>query len=149
MKATFANTDNILWPGLSVSTRLLLDTLKDVIVVPVDAVQRGPNGLYAWVVGKDDKVEMRDIKVAQEGEKMSVVTEGLSPGESVVIEGQYRLKEGALVRATPAPTPTPSPAEAPLDPPSPDEAAGAAPAPPPTATPAPSAPAAAPAAKAP
>src|ERR1700722_11827855 len=124
MKATFANTDNILWPGLSVSTRLLLDTLKDVVVVPVDAVQRGPNGLYAWVVGKDDTVKMRDIKVAQEGEKMSVVTQGLSPGESVVIEGQERLKQGALVRATPAPTPTPSSGgPPPPDAPSPDEAA--------------------------
>ena len=136
MKATFANTDNILWPGLSVSTRLLLDTLKDVIVVPVDAVQRGPNGLYAWVVGKDDKVKMRDIKVAQEGEKMSVVTQGLTPDDSVVIEGQYRLKEGALVRATPAPTPTPTPTGAPLDTISPAEAAEAAPTAP---TPSPSA----------
>ncbi len=155
MKATFANTDNILWPGLSVSTRLLLDTLKDVIVVPVDAVQRGPNGLYAWILGKDDKVEMRDIKVAQEGEKISVVTEGLLPGESVVIEGQYRLKEGALVRATLAPTPTPSPAEAPPDGSSPDEPAAAPPAPSATPTPTPSPPPAAfpsaapPAAKAP
>jgi membrane fusion protein, multidrug efflux system len=42
MKATFANTDNVLWPGLSVSTRLLIDTLKQVVVVPEDAVQRGP-----------------------------------------------------------------------------------------------------------
>jgi membrane fusion protein, multidrug efflux system len=137
MKATFANADNILWPGLSVSTRLLLNTLKDVIVVPVDAVQRGPNGLYAWVVGKDDKVAMRDIKVAQEGEKMSVVTQGLSPGESVVIEGQERLKQGALVQPTPAPTPTPSPAGPPPDAPSPDEAASAAPAPPPAPSPPP------------
>jgi multidrug efflux system membrane fusion protein len=137
MKSTFANTDNILWPGLSVSTRLLLDTLKDVIVVPVDAVQRGPNGLYAWVVGKDDKVKMRDIKVAQEGEKMSVVTQGLSPDESVVIEGQSRLKQGALVRATPAPTPTPSPAGPPPDAPSPDEAAADVPASLPTPAPSP------------
>src|SRR5277367_3422283 len=127
MKATFANTDNILWPGLSVSTRLLLDTLKDVIVVPVDAVQRGPNGLYAWVVGKDDKVGMRDIKVAQEGEKMSVVTQGLSPDESVVVEGQSRLKQGALVQPTGAPTPAPSPAKVPPDTISPAEAAEAAP----------------------
>ena len=127
MKATFANTDNILWPGLSVSTRLLLDTLKDVIVVPVDAVQRGPNGLYAWVVGKDDKVGMRDIKVAQEGEKMSVVTQGLSPDENVVTEGQSRLREGALVQPTAAPTPAPSPAKVPPDTISPAEAAEAAP----------------------
>jgi membrane fusion protein, multidrug efflux system len=127
MKATFANADNVLWPGLSVSTRLLLDTLHDVIVVPVDAVQRGPNGLYAYVVGKDDKVKMRDIKVSQEGEQLSVVTQGLSPGENVVTEGQDRLREGALVQPTAAPTPAPSPAKVPPDTISPAEAAEAAP----------------------
>ena len=63
MKATFANTDNVLWPGLSVSTRLLVETLKDVVVVPADAVQRGPMGLYAYVVGDDNKVQIHDIKV--------------------------------------------------------------------------------------
>ena len=56
MKAIFENKDNVLWPGLSVSTRLLVDTLKEVIVIPDDAVQRGPNGLYAFVVGDDNKV---------------------------------------------------------------------------------------------
>ncbi|HEY3720685.1 MAG TPA: efflux RND transporter periplasmic adaptor subunit, partial [Roseiarcus sp.] len=154
MKATFANTDNVLWPGLSVSTRLLLDTLHDVNVVPVDAVQRGPKGLYAYVVGKDDKVEMRDIKVAQEGEQLSVVAQGLSPGESVVTEGQNRLREGALVQPTPAPTPTPTPTGAPPDTTSPAEAPEAAPAAPPmpaaaAAPPPATPPGAAPAAKAP
>jgi multidrug efflux pump subunit AcrA (membrane-fusion protein) len=62
MKATFANTDNVLWPGLSVSTRLLVDTLKQVTVVPEDAVQRGPNGLYAFVIGDGNKAEIRGIK---------------------------------------------------------------------------------------
>jgi membrane fusion protein, multidrug efflux system len=65
MKATFANTDNVLWPGLSVSTRLLIDTLKQATVVPEDAVQRGPNGLYAFVVGNENKVEVRNVKVGQ------------------------------------------------------------------------------------
>ena len=130
--------------GLSVSTRLLLDTLKDVIVVPVDAVQRGPNGLYAYVVGKDDKVTMRDIKVSQEGEQLSVVTQGLSPGENVVTEGQYRLREGALVQPTPAPTPTPTATGPPPDTISPAEAPEAAPAAPPLPAPAPLAAAAAP-----
>jgi multidrug efflux system membrane fusion protein len=104
MKATFANTDNALWPGLSVSTRLLVDTLKNVIVVPQDAVQRGPNGLYAYVVGPGDKVEMRDIKVAQEGDGLSVISQGLTPGQSVVTEGQYRLKEGSVVQPNVATT---------------------------------------------
>ncbi len=124
MKATFAN-DDVLWPGLSVSTRLLVETLKDVIVAPVDAVQRGPNGLYAYVVGAGDKVEMHEIKIAQEGDGLSVVSQGLSPGQNVVTEGQYRLQEGSLVQPAPAATPTatPSPAEvAPAAPPTPAEA---------------------------
>ena len=100
MKATFENTDNVLWPGLSVSTRLLIDTLKQVVVVPEDAVQRGPNGLYAFVVGDDNKVEMRNVKVGQEGNGQSVVLQGLSPGEKVVIAGQYRLQQGAFVQPT-------------------------------------------------
>ena len=102
MKATFANTDNALWPGLSVSTRLLVDTLKHVLVVPQDAVQRGPNGLYAYVVGDGDKVEMHDIKVAQEGDGLSVVSRGLTAGQNVVTEGQYRLQEGSVVQPNPA-----------------------------------------------
>ena len=108
MKATFANTDDALWPGLSVSTRLRVETLKQVIVVPQDAVQRGPAGLYAYVVGSGDKVEMRPIKVGQEGDGLSVVSQGLTPGEAVVTEGQYRLREGSLVQPnSPAATPTP------------------------------------------
>jgi membrane fusion protein, multidrug efflux system len=106
MKATFANTDNVLWPGLSVSTRLLIDTLKQVIVVPEDAVQRGPNGLYSFVVGDDNKIEMRDVKVGQEGNGQSVVLRGLFPGEKVVIAGQYRLQQGVFVQPTDASSPT-------------------------------------------
>jgi multidrug efflux system membrane fusion protein len=106
MKATFANTDSALWPGLSVSTRLLIDTLKQVIIVPEDAVERGPNGLYAFVVGNENKVEMRDVKVGQEGNGQSVILQGLSPGEKVVVAGQYRLQPGAVVQPTDASSPT-------------------------------------------
>jgi membrane fusion protein, multidrug efflux system len=102
MKATFENTDNVLWPGLSVATRLLVDTLKQVVVVPSDAVERGPNGLYAFVVGDDNKVETHDIKVGQEGNGQSVVLQGLSAGQKVVTAGQYRLKQGILVEPTDA-----------------------------------------------
>jgi membrane fusion protein, multidrug efflux system len=100
MKATFENKDNILWPGLSVSTRLLIDTLKQVVIVPEDAVQRGPNGLYAFVVGSDNKAEVRDLKVSREGDGQSVVLQGLSPGETVVTAGQYRLQSGVFVQPT-------------------------------------------------
>ena len=110
LKATFENKDNVLWPGLSVSTRLLADTLKQAMVVSNDAVERGPNGLYAFVINDANKVEMRDIKVSQEGADQSVVTQGLSPGQEVVVGGQYRLQEGSVVDQHDATTPT-SPAK--------------------------------------
>ena len=103
MKATFQNKDNVLWPGLSVSTRLLVDTLKDVIVIPDNAVQRGPNGLYAFVVGDDNKVAGQAIKVSQSGDGESVVEQGLTPGQRVVVAGQYRLQTGSVVQPTEAP----------------------------------------------
>jgi multidrug efflux system membrane fusion protein len=97
MKATFKNEDNALWPGLSVATRLLVDTRKNVPVVPNDAIQHGPNGLYAFVVGKDNKVDKHDIKVGDEGATETIVLEGLASGARVVTSGQYRLTEGAVV----------------------------------------------------
>src|SRR5262245_24933044 len=108
MKATFQNKDDALWPGLSVATRLLVDTRKNVLVAPNDAIQHGPNGLYAFVVEKDNKVEKRDIEVGEEGAAQTVVCKGLAGGDRVVTSGQYRLTEGALVdprNANPSPSP--------------------------------------------
>jgi multidrug efflux system membrane fusion protein len=98
MKAIFENKDNVLWPGLSVATRLLVNTLKDATVIPDNAVQHGPNGLYAFVVGDDDKVAVQAIKVSQSGDGESVVEQGLTPGQRVVVAGQYRLEIGSLVQ---------------------------------------------------
>jgi multidrug efflux system membrane fusion protein len=106
MKATFKNDNDALWPGLSVATRLLVDTRKNVVVAPNDAIQRGPNGLYAFVVGKDDKAEKHDIKVGDEGATQTVVLEGLAGGDRVVTAGQYRLTEGAVVAPRNAPMPS-------------------------------------------
>jgi multidrug efflux system membrane fusion protein len=116
MKATFENADGALWPGLSVATRLLVDTLKQVIVVPDGAVQRGPNGLYAFVVGSDNKVETRDITVGKEGDGQSVVLTGLTAGETVVTAGQYRLVQGSLVQSSAASSATPPAIAAPSAP---------------------------------
>jgi multidrug efflux system membrane fusion protein len=102
MKAVFENKDNVLWPGLSVSTRLLVDTLKQVVVVPDNAVQRGPNGLYAFVVGDDNKVGVQAITVSQSGDGESVVEKGLKPGQKVVVAGQYRLQAGSVVQPSEA-----------------------------------------------
>lgn len=102
MKATFSNEDNALWPGLSVSTRMLVDTLKGVVVVPENAVQHGPKGLYAFVVGSDDKVKQVPIEVGEIGSGKAQILRGVSVGDHVVVEGQYRLQDGTLVRTTPA-----------------------------------------------
>jgi membrane fusion protein, multidrug efflux system len=105
MKATFQNADNALWPGLSVATRLLVDTRKNALVAPTDAIQHGPNGLYVFVVGKDNKVAARDVKVGDESAAQTVVLEGLANGDRVVTAGQYRLTEGAVVDPHNAGTP--------------------------------------------
>jgi membrane fusion protein, multidrug efflux system len=102
MKASFANADQALWPGLSVSTNTLLETLKDVMVVPDAAVQHGPDGLFSFVVGGDNKVAMQPIKVSNTGNGKAVVTGGLSEGQTVVVAGQYRLVTGSVVQATAA-----------------------------------------------
>jgi multidrug efflux system membrane fusion protein len=72
-------------------------------VIPDNAVQRGPNGLYAFVVGDDNKVAVQAIKVSQSGDGESVVEQGLTPGQRVVVTGQYRLEIGSLVQPTEAP----------------------------------------------
>ncbi len=63
LKAVFDNKDHALWPGQSVSTRLLIRTLKDATVVPDDAVQHSTNGLYAYTVNQENKAELHKIKV--------------------------------------------------------------------------------------
>src|SRR5215471_17375328 len=92
MKASFANADNALWPGLSVTTRLLVKTLQDVVVVPDAAVQHGPKGLYAYVVTPDDRAELRLLKVDRVGEGEALVTQGLAAGERIVVSGHYRVQ---------------------------------------------------------
>lgn len=97
MKATFDNADNALWPGLSVLTRLLIEALNQVVVVPNSAIQRGPNGLYVYVINSQNQATIRSIKVGAEGEQSSVVTAGVTPGERIVTAGQYRLAPGLRV----------------------------------------------------
>jgi multidrug efflux system membrane fusion protein len=97
LKATFDNKDHVLWPGLSVSTRLLVETVKDAVVVPEDAVQHGPDGLFAFTVGEGNKAVVRPIKVRETGNGKSLIDSGLSPGEEVVTRGQYRVQAGSLL----------------------------------------------------
>jgi membrane fusion protein, multidrug efflux system len=100
LKAVFDNKDHALWPGQSVSTRLLVTTLKDATVVPDDAVQRGAEGLYAFAVNSDNKAELRKIKVSKSIDGRSVVDQGLAPGERVIVAGQYKVQAGSTVATT-------------------------------------------------
>jgi membrane fusion protein, multidrug efflux system len=97
LKAVFDNKNHALWPGQSVSTRLLLKTLKDATVVPDDAIQHSNDGLYAYIVNQDNKAEFRKVRVSQSIDGRSVVDEGLSPGQQVITSGQVRVQPGTLV----------------------------------------------------
>jgi multidrug efflux system membrane fusion protein len=97
LKAVFQNKDHALWPGQSVSTRLLVDTLKDATVVPDDAVQHGVDGLYAFSVNQDNKAELHKIQVTKSIDGRSVVDSGLSPGQQVITAGQYKVQSGTVV----------------------------------------------------
>jgi multidrug efflux system membrane fusion protein len=104
LKALFENKNHALWPGQSVSTRLLLKTLKDATVIPDDAIQHSTDGLYAYVVNQDNKAELRKIKVSQSIDGRSVVDDGLSPGQQVITAGQYKVQPGTLVSTAVAST---------------------------------------------
>jgi len=100
MKARFDNQDNALWPGLSVSTRLLLNIVKDAIIVPQPAIQHGPDGLFVYVVSQDNKAKKQDVKVSEQNLKDALVGEGLSAGQKVIVAGQSRVQDGVLVKPT-------------------------------------------------
>ena len=107
LKATFSNTNQKLWPGLSVTTRLRIATLRNVLTVPDSVVQRGPDGLFAYVVGPGDKAVLRPLKVGQIADNKAVIQEGLTEGDRVVSSGHYKVQNGGLLQiiADPAPTP--------------------------------------------
>jgi multidrug efflux system membrane fusion protein len=116
LKAEFPNKDLQLWPGQFVNVRLLIDTLQQVVVAPTAAVQRGPTGIFAFVVQPDNTVAVRPITVTQQTETQAVIATGLKPGERVVTTGFARLTAGSRVVVTNAeqvPPPGTEPAAAP------------------------------------
>ncbi len=102
LKAEFPNQDERLWPGEFVHIRMLVTTRKDVVTIPPVAVQRGPDGLYVWVIKPDKTVEQRAIDAQVVNDKTAIVSKGLTTGEQVVVEGQSRLDEGTHVSVRPA-----------------------------------------------
>ena len=109
-KATFANRGGELWPGQSVTVRTRVDTLTDVVTVPDDALQRGPQGAFAFVVAADGKAERRRIVVRRQADGLAVVGEGLKTGDRVVTVGASRVAEGASLETSEAPVAQAKPA---------------------------------------
>jgi multidrug efflux system membrane fusion protein len=103
LKATFANEDEKLWPGEFVNARLLLETRKNVLVVPDNAIQRGPNGLFIWVVTEKNTAAPKPVNVGPSVDGITIVTSGITDGERVVIGGQYKLRTNAPVSVSTAP----------------------------------------------
>ena len=100
----FANDEDELWPGESVNARLLLETRNNVLAVPPAAIQRGPQGLVAWIITTNNTAEPRVIEVGPTTGNLVIVTSGLNDGERVVTDGHYKLARNAPVTiTTPAP----------------------------------------------
>jgi multidrug efflux system membrane fusion protein len=116
LKAEFPNANLQLWPGQFVNVRVLMDTLRQVVVVPTAAIQRGPSGTLLYVLRDNSTVAVRPVTLSQQDDVQSVVNSGLQAGERVVTTGFARLTEGTAVtvssaedtgQATPADRPHP------------------------------------------
>jgi multidrug efflux system membrane fusion protein len=105
LKARFDNEDERLWPGEFVNLRVVLSTRRSIATVPEQTVQQGPNGHFAYVIRPDNTVERRAVEVASIQDGIAVVTKGLTAGEQVVVDGQFRLTDGVRVNPTPAAPP--------------------------------------------
>jgi membrane fusion protein, multidrug efflux system len=99
LKARFPNDDDRLWPGEFVRLRVHVGTQTDAVTIPPTALQRGPQGFYAWVIKADNTAEQRPVEAIPTNPDVVIVTKGLSAGESVVVKGQYRLQAGAHVES--------------------------------------------------
>jgi membrane fusion protein, multidrug efflux system len=100
LKATFPNAKNNLFPGDFVNVNLLTETQHNVVTIPSPAVQRGPNGQFAYVVKSDSSVEMRPLTLDQFSGGQAIIESGLQAGERVVTAGQYRLQAGVRVQSS-------------------------------------------------
>ena len=97
LRANFPNKEHRLWPGQLVNAWLLLDTRQNGLTVSASAVQQGPQGPYVYVINTDSTVAVRPVKVAQVSNGQALIDSGLSAGEQVVVDGQYKLQPGIHV----------------------------------------------------
>ncbi|WP_291631567.1 efflux RND transporter periplasmic adaptor subunit, partial [Bradyrhizobium sp.] len=97
LKAEFPNANYQLWPGQFVNVRLKVETLRQALVVPTSAVQRGPVGTFSYVIGEDNIVSAKPVTVTQQNEHEAVIASGLSASDKVVTTGFANLSDGSKV----------------------------------------------------
>lgn len=100
-KAVFQNNDRLLWPNQFVNIRLLLETDKNALTIPVAGLQRGAQGTFVYVVKSDQSVESRPVQVGVTEGGIASIDKGLAAGEIVVTDGQDKLQPGAKVAVQP------------------------------------------------
>ena len=97
LRAVFPNAKATLWPGQYVNVRVILQMLPDAVTIPDGAVQRSQKGLYVYVVKPDNTVAVQPVEIRQSEGGTSIVAQGLTGGERIVVDGQYKLRPGVKV----------------------------------------------------
>jgi membrane fusion protein, multidrug efflux system len=97
LRAQFSNEDDSLFPNQFVNIRLLVDTLRNVTVMPTSAIQRGAPGTFVYLLNPDSTVSVKPIDLGPQSGERVAVRSGLSPGDRVVIDGADKLRNGAKV----------------------------------------------------
>jgi membrane fusion protein, multidrug efflux system len=103
LKAIFSNENNVLFPNQFVNVHMLVDTKRNVVIVPAAAIQRGPQGTYVYVVSGGNTVNIRSVTVAQTTGNNVGISSGLNAGDVVVIDGQDKLQDKSEVITSTAP----------------------------------------------
>ena len=111
LKAIFPNQHRQLWPGTFVNVDLTTSVIRNALTIPTDALQQNDQGQFVYVVGADNRVAIRPVEVAQRLHAVALISKGLQAGETVVVQGQYRLTPGTVVAAA-APSGAPNPSTA-------------------------------------
>lgn len=100
LKASFENSADVLWPGQIVNARIELGNLQDTIAIPTRALQRGPNGAFVFVLDTDSRARVRPVRTKLEQDGATAIASGVEIGETVVVDGQYRLEQDGLAQVT-------------------------------------------------
>jgi len=100
VKAQFENTGLRLWPGQFVSIRVFISEIADAIVVPSQAIQRGPDGPFVYLAGADNKARQTNVAITLQTEQIAVISKGVTAGQRIVTSGFGRLSDGAEITVT-------------------------------------------------